>query len=296
MHKLQTISALPLISVVIPCYNEELFIGDCLDSLKAQNFHGDFEIIVVDNNSSDHTAEIAKSCGVKVVSESRKGVCAARQAGTEAAQGNIIVSTDADTIFASDWLSKINKEFLKNPEVVMVSGPCKFINAPWWGLAYTSVLFGSVKIVYRLTGKVWYATGCNTAFRKKSWSGYNIRLAQGGDELGLLNDLKKRGEIKFLPDNIVFTSSRRLNKGLIYNLLVTVSLYYIFDYFIGLAVGRSIIGSYPAFRDNNIKSRYRLSASKLMTAAFVVVVVLSIVHTDFVSQITRHIAQKLSSF
>src|SRR6516225_7745031 len=56
----------PRFSVVIPAYNEAAFLGSCLDSLLTQDFQGPYEIIVVDNNSTDGTADVARSRGVTV--------------------------------------------------------------------------------------------------------------------------------------------------------------------------------------------------------------------------------------
>ena len=286
----------PLVSVVIPAFNEENFLPETLKSLINQDF-SNFEIIVVDNNSSDHTAELAKRYGAKVVFEPKRGVCTARQAGTKAARGDIIISTDADTIFAPDWLSRIWKGFLQDSEIVAISGTCRFINAPWWGSFYTVVLFGSVKILYHLIGRVWYATGCNVAFRKKFWSGYNTKLTQGGDEFGLLNELRKRGKVKFLSDNTVFTSSRRLGKGLFYNLITTVFLYYIFDYAIGLVIGRSLLGSYPAFRNNEAKVNHNWAILRpIMAAVFISIIFLSVAHTTFAHKIAGNMNYRLDSF
>src|SRR5487761_191941 len=86
----------PRFSVVIPACNEAEFLGDCLHSLLRQDFPGDYEIIVVDNNSTDGTAAVARSFGVPVPDVNRAGVCWARQSGTTLASGEIVVSTDAD--------------------------------------------------------------------------------------------------------------------------------------------------------------------------------------------------------
>src|SRR5579862_4899909 len=89
-------------SIIIPCHNEANFIADTLDSLNNQDTTVAFEIIVVDNNCSDETVTIAQRYGARIVTEQKAGVCFARQAGTQAAKGQIIVSTDADTIFSSN--------------------------------------------------------------------------------------------------------------------------------------------------------------------------------------------------
>ncbi|MBI3573213.1 MAG: glycosyltransferase family 2 protein [Candidatus Kerfeldbacteria bacterium] len=236
------------VSIVIPAYNEARYLEACLASLKAQDFSGVFEIIVVDNNSSDDTAAIASRLGARVIIEPTRGVCAARQAGTLAASGEVVLSTDADTTFPPNWLTRIWVEFSRDPEVVAVAGVVQYINAPWWARLYTRALFGTTNARYKLSGRVGYITACNTAFRKKAWSGYNTQFTQGGDEFGLLAQLKPKGKIVFQPDNTVFTSSRRLRRGLWYNMFVTIMLYYCVDYLLAKVTGKSVFGSYAPIR------------------------------------------------
>jgi glycosyltransferase involved in cell wall biosynthesis len=238
----------PRFSVVIPAYNEAELLGSCLDSLLAQDFRDLYEIIVVDNNSTDATADVARSRGVTVVHEPRPGVCSARQCGTTAARGEIIVSTDADTTFGSDWLSRIDRAFRDDPARVAVAGPCRYADPPWWGRIYTAVLFTVVAIVARLTGRILYVTATNIAFRKSEWPGYDTEATQGGDELGLLRRLRSRGSVAFVHSNPTFTSSRRLHRGLAYNIVVTCLYYYLLGYTVNRLTGRQVVGMAPAFR------------------------------------------------
>jgi len=113
------------ISVVIPAYNEERYLRRTIRSLKNQTLKAN-EIIVVDNGSTDKTKEVAESLGAKVIIEKRKGVGFARRAGFEKALYDIIVTTDADTIFPKNWLSRIEKTFAENPRVIAVGGPYQF--------------------------------------------------------------------------------------------------------------------------------------------------------------------------
>ena len=239
----------PLISIVIPAYNERKNIKTCLDSIKAQEYSGLFEIIVCNNNSSDNTAQIAKDEGATVVFEDRPGVIFARETGTKAAKGEIIVQTDADTYYNKDWLSRIMDTFEKNPEAVAVIGSFKFFDGPWWGKAFSGLLFGITNFFYILCGRLIYIPGANTAFKRKYWHGYNLKLDQGGDEVALLKELKKEGKIIFLRNNAVFTSARRLSKGLLYNIFVILIFYYIFDYSFRKITGRSIVAAFPRIRD-----------------------------------------------
>ncbi len=223
------------ISVVIPAYNEEALVVDCVRSLKAQNYTGPVEIIVVDNNCTDNTAQLAREAGATVVFQPIVGVCAAREAGSRAATGEIIVSTDADTTFPSNWLGNIAAAFDNDPEIVAVGGTFILIDAPWWGRIYSGLIFTSVKLVRNLTGKLIFIAGSNTAFKKSAFRGYDITLTQGGDELVLLRQLKKEGKIGFLFDNPVLTSSRRLDKGFFHFMI-----FYVLDYFACLIFGKSM--------------------------------------------------------
>jgi glycosyltransferase involved in cell wall biosynthesis len=238
----------PRFSVVVPAHNEAAFIGECLKSLLGQDFAGGYEIIVVDNNSTDGTDDVARAFGVTVTSEPRPGVCSARQCGTELAFGEIVVSTDADTVYDPGWLSRIDKAFRADPAVVAVAGPCRFVDAPRWGRIYASALFRSVNVLSRITGRVPYVAAANLAFRRSHWEGYDTRATQGGDELDLLRRLRRRGRVKFDANNPVFTSSRRMRRGLAYNIAVTFLFYYILGYSLNRLTGRTVIGMAPSFR------------------------------------------------
>jgi len=110
------------VSVVVPAYNAEDTISMCIESLLAQDFpKDDFEIIIVDNNSTDRTAEIIKNYPVRYVAEKRKGASAARNAGIDAARGRLIALIDSDCIAGGRWLTEGVKPF-KKEETGCVSG------------------------------------------------------------------------------------------------------------------------------------------------------------------------------
>jgi glycosyltransferase involved in cell wall biosynthesis len=238
------------ISVVVPAVNEEHYLPACLAALAGQDFPSDrFEVLVVDNNSTDGTAGVAAACGVEVVHESRPGVCFARDTGTTRSRGEVVVSTDADTTFDPGWLSRIDRVFRERPELVAVVGPCRFVEGPWWSRVYTGVLFGAVGLFHRWTGRVLYASATNIAFRRDAWSGYDTHLTQGGDELGLLRRLRTQGPIAYDGTNPTYTSSRRLTRGLVYNVFVTCFYYYLFGYALNRVTGRRLLGTAPEFRE-----------------------------------------------
>ena len=240
----------PKYSVVIPAYNEEEYIGAALTSIDQVVAPGGLEVIVVDNNCTDQTVAIAKRFGARVISEKNAGVCWARQAGTKAAIGEIVISTDADTTFSKDWITKIDAEFRRNRQLVAVAGPCQYQAAPAWAKPYTSLLFGIVRLVQLFINKTIYVSATNIAFKKSAWAGYDTNLTQGGDELDLLRNLRAKGEVRFVDDNPTFTSSRRLSRGFLYNVLITFLLYYIVEYNLSRRFGRPVLGHAPAFRDD----------------------------------------------
>ena len=236
-------------SVVIPAHNEARYLGDCLRSLAAQDFDGDYEVLVVDNASTDSSVEIAQSFDAAVVREGRLGVCFARQAGTLVASGEIVVSTDADTTFPGDWLRRIDAVFHQNPAVVAVAGPCRYVGGPSWAWLYPRILFGFVHAFSWLTGRVCYVTATNLAFRQSAWDGYDTAMTQGGDELDALRRLRARGQVVFDPGNATSTSARRLHRGLAYSVVVTFLYYYVLAYWMNRVAGRTMIGTAPPVRN-----------------------------------------------
>ena len=261
----------PRFSVVVPAYNESELLPACLQSLAKQDFDGTFEVIVVDNGSTDGTGDVAREQGVHVVTEPVKGVCSARQCGTVAAQGEIIVSTDADTTFAVDWLRRIDAAFVADPAIVMVGGPVTFVDAPRWARLYPRVLFTLNSVFARVRGTPFYISACNVAFKKSAWDGYNTQLTQAGDELALLRQVRRNGRVVFDSRNATFTSARRLRRGLVYSLFVTFLTYYLLDFLISRFTGRSFFGSFPSIRTQQdiTRGRWQRRASAVVLLAVV---------------------------
>ncbi|MEI6237691.1 MAG: glycosyltransferase family A protein [Candidatus Saccharibacteria bacterium] len=262
----------PFYSVVIPALNEEGYIADTIESLKKQSYSSKFEIIVVDNNSSDNTAKVAKLAGAKVFYENNAGVCWARNSGTLVAKGDIIISTDADTVYSKNWLANIDKIFAKYPNIVAVAGPCKFNDAPWWGNIFTGFLFGLVNFGFRTFNKTYYGSGTNIAFKKDTWEGYDTSLTQGGDELDLLRRLRKKGNIYFDIKNPTYTSSRRLTRGLFYNFFITFLIFYILEYNLSRIFKRPVLGMYPKFRKDSKPHKLFLIRVGVLCLVFFIII------------------------
>src|ERR1700758_5239028 len=103
-----------LLSFVVPAYNEEAYLGACLESIldQTRGLEHLTEIIVVNNASTDRTREIALAYpGVIVVDEDRKGLPFARQAGFDASTGQLIANVDSDSRLTPGWVAKVIATF-----------------------------------------------------------------------------------------------------------------------------------------------------------------------------------------
>lgn len=120
------------ISFVIPAYNEENYLKDCLESIfrELDGKKVNYEIIVVNNASTDKTKQIAKSFkNVKVIDEPEKGLVHARKTGYLASNGDLIANVDADTRLTKGWLDKVLLEF-KDSNLTGLSGPFIYYDLP----------------------------------------------------------------------------------------------------------------------------------------------------------------------
>ena len=199
------------ISVVIPAFNEEKRIEACLKSIASQTYKP-LEVIVVDNNSTDKTAKIAKSFGAQVIIEKQQGVTYARNRGFEIAKGEIIARTDADTIVPSNWLERINDHFEKDKKLDAVSGPAIF------GLRFFTpivrlLVFEANKRIFGHYGLY----GPNFAIKKSAWERVKNEVCMDDERVHEDTDIAihigKEGKIGYDPKLKVKTSARRLRKS-----------------------------------------------------------------------------------
>jgi glycosyltransferase involved in cell wall biosynthesis len=201
----------PFVSIVIPAYNEEKYIGKTLQSITKQTYKN-FELLVVDNNSTDHTAAIAKQYGATILHEQNQGHVYALNAGMSHAKGDIIAVTDADTIVHTTWLATIVKS-LTPDEVIGVTGSAKIVT----GIESADRIFSGLYSIFMkgnmLLGKP-HVNGFSFAVKKKYFTqvgGLDLQYHISSDvDLGIR--LYKFGKVLYVKDLSVVTSTRRWTK------------------------------------------------------------------------------------
>jgi glycosyltransferase involved in cell wall biosynthesis len=114
----------PIVSVIIPVYNDAERLAHCLVAIDGQTYPKDrLEILVVDNGSEDHVAEVAKRFErVRLLREPRPGSYAARNHGIREARGEIIAFTDADCLPSPSWIERGVRHLANNPRIGLVGG------------------------------------------------------------------------------------------------------------------------------------------------------------------------------
>ena len=113
------------LSLIIPAYNEEHHLKDCLDAIAAQTVMPS-EVLVIDNNSTDKTVKIAEKYPfVKIIQEPNQGVIYARNTGFNAAKSDIIGRVDAENVVSKNWVEHVLNIF-QDETVAGVTGPMYF--------------------------------------------------------------------------------------------------------------------------------------------------------------------------
>jgi glycosyltransferase involved in cell wall biosynthesis len=155
-----------LISVVVPVYNEEQFIGPCLDAVLGQD-EPVHEVIVVDNGSGDGTRRVLDEYTdrVTLLHEPRRGVQHARNRGLDAASGDVIGRIDADTRLAPGW-SRAVRETFEDPRVQAATGPVRY-----YDVALARLIDGGDALFRRVWsgGPLDWLLGANMAIRASAW-------------------------------------------------------------------------------------------------------------------------------
>lgn len=207
------------VSVIVPAYDEEAVIGRCLEALARQRMPA-AEIIVVDNNSADRTAEVAAAFaehGVRVVREVRQGAVHARNRGFDEACGEVLGRIDADTVVGPEWVAGVASAFAADPATGLapdaVTGPSWFYDVPLRRIGLSAHRFFCHRLNRLLSGHamLW---GSNMALSRQCW--HRVRAhtcAAPGiwEDLDLAVHLSRLGmRVRYVDGLRVPVSARRI--------------------------------------------------------------------------------------
>ena len=212
---------MPLISVIVPCYNQAQYLDECLQSVLDQTYT-DWECIIVNDGSPDHTEEIAKKwvekdARFRYLFKENGGLSSARNAGIEIAKGEWILPLDADDKIGNQYLELAEKEFEKDYTVIYCEAELFGNEIGKWHLPEFSL--------ENLAKK--NCIFCSAFYKKEDWkkvNGYDINMIYGLEDYEFwISLLKNKNTVKKLPqtlfyyrvkENSMLTSlkSERINK------------------------------------------------------------------------------------
>jgi len=219
------------ISAIVCAYNEEATLAPALHSLFAQTRVPD-EVILVNNASTDDTRAVAELIpGVRIVDEPQKGLVKARAAGLRAAEGDVLVYIDADCRAPVRLVERMERQFVRRPGTVAVTGPYKFYDWDWignagtWAYDHTLAPFAHVT-AQRVLGIGAVLYGGNFAVRRgalEAIGGFDTTIEFHGEDTNLGRRLSAVGDVELRGDCFIYTSARRykaLGRGRVFRLYV----------------------------------------------------------------------------
>jgi glycosyltransferase involved in cell wall biosynthesis len=245
-----------LLSFVVPAYNEEAYIGACLESILEQTRGLEHltEIIVVNNASTDRTREVVLSYiqrygiqrygnerhrpALRLVDEHRKGLPFARQAGFLASTGSLIANVDSDSRLTRGWVEKVLRAFREqeahNPPLVALSGPLVYYDLTppqrrlvniFYGIAWLT--YATNKYILRVGSMVQGGNFVLSRAALEAIGGYDVSITFYGEDTDIARRLHAVGKVLFTFDLKMLSSARRLkHEG-----MLAIALRYAVNYF-----------------------------------------------------------------
>ena len=213
-------STTPTVSVVIPFYNRRGQVSACLDSVLAQVLPGGatFEVIAVDNNSTDGTAEELARYPVRVAHCRVPGPAAARNAGIAVARGDIVAMTDSDCVAQPGWLAALVRPF-SDPEMLATGGRVESLTVNHGVALYSerALILNQRKFFKGAVGFPPFFATCNVAYRRAALTaagGFDeaLRVAEDSDMTWRVMD--QGGRIAYCPNAFVRHAHRDTFTGL----------------------------------------------------------------------------------
>lgn len=197
----------PKVSVIVCSYNGGATLDDCLESLKQLNYPN-YEVVLVDDGSKDHTPSIAaKHSWIVAVRQENKGLSVARNVGAATATGEILAYTDSDCMADPDWLYYLVGTLLSG-DYAGVGGPNISPPAVDWVQACVAAAPGGPSHVLLTDVVAEHIPGCNMAFHRWAFDrvgGFDSEYRKAGDDVDFCWRLQQDGGvIAFSPSAIVW--------------------------------------------------------------------------------------------
>lgn len=220
-------------SFVIPARNEENYISETIQSILNQPRELVEEIIVVNNNSTDRTAQIAqKFPSVIVIFEPVAGTNRARQTGFEKTKSEIVAFLDADVVLPDHWLKRALEIFEKRKKVVAISGPYWYRDGSLFLKIGTVVdaiflIYPFYILFHYVLGRAGIVFGGNLIVRRdvlNKIGGLDVSFKFWGDDVDTSKRLRRAGWVIFSSSQYIYSSARRFLKDGLWNTLFKYSL------------------------------------------------------------------------
>lgn len=188
----------PLVSVIVPVYNMEPFLSETIEAVLKSNYPN-FELILVDDGSTDKSREIAtryaeKDNRIRLIIQVNGGVSKARNTAIENSNGEYILPVDADDLISADYMLKAVEVLQNRPEVKVVSCEAEFFGAktkPWKLPEFSLKLLARKNMIHNCS-----------MYRKTDWiksGGYCVEILGPEDWDFWISVLKSGGEVHRLP-------------------------------------------------------------------------------------------------
>ena len=235
----------PSITFVIPAFNEERLIPLAIQSIREEmaGRPNDYEILVVDNASTDRTAEVAAERGARVVQELKRGIVPARQAGYLHAKYDLLANIDADNAVPAGWLDKALGAL--DPATVVVTGPLVYPEFSPLMQVLTKFFYFLGRISHHTLGTM--VQGGNFIVRKSALDavgGYNTDVVFFGEDTDFAVRIATVGNVKLVPKMWVYSSARRFQVDGI----VLTTWRYILNYLTVTFLGKPVTTEYQDIR------------------------------------------------
>lgn len=208
----------PFVSIIVPVYNRAAEIGECIESLLKLNYpKSRLEIIVIDDASSDGTADVVRGYDVELIVQSRNlGQSAARNSAVRASRGEIVAFIDSDCVADPDWLRELVPYFLQ-PGTALVGGfvasHFKRSKLDRYEDARSALNMGNKKVICNTYESDFYVPTCNMLVRKDAYLsvGGLDEAWRVGEDVDLCWKLKKQGShLLYVPKGKVRHKHRNL--------------------------------------------------------------------------------------